>query len=107
MNRVILSGNVGADADIKDKVATFSLATSEHVKDKDITSWHRIVVFGEGRISFVQKCVKKGTALEIEGRIQYDTYEKEGVKQYTTSIIADKIEFAPSNNKKSSGDAPF
>ena len=80
VNRVILLGNVGGDPAIRTtqdgkKIATFSLATSDKWKDKqsgeqrDKTEWHRVVVFSEGLAGIVERYVKKGTKLFVEGSL--------------------------------------
>ena len=74
-------GNLGADPEIRamqsgNKVASFSLATSKRWKDKSTqeqkekTSWHNIVVFGDGLVNIVEKYVKKGSKIYIEGELQ-------------------------------------
>lgn len=100
INKVILVGNVGADPDVKvfsdAKVANFSLATSESYTDKQgakqtITEWHRIVVW-RGLAEVVERYVKKGSSLYIEGKIRTRTYDDaNGIKRYATEIIADTI----------------
>ncbi len=99
INKVILIGNVGSDVIVKEvnnsKVANFSLATSEKYKDKQgqqvvNTEWHRIEIW-RGGAEIAEKYVKKGITLYVEGKITTKSYEKDGVKQYVTSIIADNI----------------
>ena len=100
VNKVILVGNVGRDPEIKhlDKgvaVAKFSLATTENYTSKtgekvSNTEWHNIVAW-RGLAEVVEKYVKKGSQLYIEGRLRTNSYEKEGVKHYTTEINADTM----------------
>lgn len=100
VNKVILLGNLGKDPVVKrlesgTTVANFSIATSETWKDKDgnkqeKTEWHNIVIFGK-LAEVVEKYVKKGSKIYIEGKISYETYEKEGEKKYATKIIADSM----------------
>jgi len=100
VNKVILVGNVGRDPEIKhlDKgvaVAKFSLATTENYTSKtgekvSTTEWHNIVAW-RGLAEVVEKYVKKGSQLYIEGRIRTSSYEKDGVKHYTTEINADTM----------------
>ena len=101
VNKVILVGNVGRDPEIKhlDKdvsVARFSLATTENYTAKtgekvSNTEWHNIVAW-RGLSEVVEKYVKKGSQLYIEGRLRTRTYEKDGVKHYSTEIYADTIQ---------------
>jgi single-strand DNA-binding protein len=99
VNKVILLGNIGQDPTIRTtqdgkKIATFSLATSEKWKDKssgeqrDKTEWHRVVVFSEGLSSVVERFVKKGSKLYIEGALQTRKWtDNSGIEKYTTEVI--------------------
>ena len=99
VNRVILLGNVGSDPQIRTtqdgkKIATFSLATSDKWKDKqsgeqrDKTEWHRVVVFSEGLAGIVERYVKKGTKIFVEGSLQTRKWTgNDGVEKYTTEVI--------------------
>jgi len=98
LNRAILIGNVGGDPDIRnlpngDRVANFSLATSEKWKDKDgnrqeRTEWHRITIWNEGLIKVVENYVKKGSRIYIEGQLQTRKWQdKDGHDRYTTEIV--------------------
>ncbi len=101
VNKVILVGNVGRDPEIRhlDKgvaVARFSLATTENYTSKtgekvSNTEWHNIVAW-RGLAEVMEKYVKKGSQLYVEGRLRTNTYEKDGVKHYTTEINADTIQ---------------
>lgn len=97
VNKVILIGNVGVEPEIRsmqsgDRVANISLATSETWKDKsgerqEKTQWHKVVVFNQNIVGVVEKYVKKGAKLYIEGQIETRKWEKDGVPQYTTEIV--------------------
>jgi single-strand DNA-binding protein len=108
-NLVILLGNVGADPDVKDlefgKVANFSLATSERgytTKDgkeiPDRTEWHRCVV-KRGLAGVVEKYVKKGDTLYLEGKLQTRKYDKDGVAVYTTEILISELKMISSKKE--------
>ena len=97
MNRVTLLGHAGRDPEIRtiksgDKTATFSFATTERWRRKDggtgeATEWHRIVVFGAA-VEAVEKLVRKGAALLIEGRITTREYQdKKGDNRRVTEIV--------------------
>ena len=118
LNKSILIGNVGKDPDIRyfDSgicVASFSLATSERgytlqngTQVPERTDWHIIVCKGD-QAKFVEKWVKKGASLYIEGKIRYRQYEdKEKVKRYVTKIFADKVEFFSFGKKEERKDTP-
>jgi len=100
LNKVMLIGNVGKDPEIRSangvQVASFPLATTEVFSSKagqrqEHTEWHNIVVW-RGLSEVVEKYVKKGTPLFIEGRIRNRSYEgKDGVKRYITEIVCDSL----------------
>lgn len=102
MNRVVLMGNLGADAELKvlgngSAVSKFSLATTEKWKDsegnkQEKTSWHRCNLWGK-RAQAVSQYLTKGTRVLVEGSIEYGSYEKDGVKHYTTDIKVLNLEF--------------
>lgn len=108
MNVVNLVGNLGADAELKvfgdgNSVLNFSLATSERWKDKQTgekkekTEWHRCKMFGKGAAA-VAEYMKKGTKVAVTGSIAYGSYEKDGVKVYTTDIKANQVELLGGKN---------
>lgn len=101
INRVILVGNLGNDPEIRYTqggmaITTLSVATTSVRKDKDgqqieKTEWHRVKLFGKlGEIA--GEYLKKGRQVYIEGRLEYGSYEKDGVKHYTTDIVADEMQ---------------
>jgi single-strand DNA-binding protein len=101
VNKVILVGNLGNDPDVKDTqggmaITTLSVATTSVRKDRDgnpqeKTEWHRVKLFGKlGEIA--GEYLKKGRQVYIEGRIEYGSYEKDGVKHYTTDVVADEMQ---------------
>lgn len=98
VNKVILIGNIGNDPEIKtmqsgDRVANFSVATSESWKDKatgerkERTEWHRVVVFNQGLMNVCENYLKKGSKVYVEGQVETRNYEKDGQKIYTTEIV--------------------
>lgn len=116
INRVILIGNVGKDPEVKHldsgvSVARFSLATNENFTDKSgkkttQTEWHNIVVW-RGAADIVEKYVKSGMMLYIEGKIKSSTYEdKEHNKQHRTDIICETFRFLGSPQKKEAAQEP-
>jgi single-strand DNA-binding protein len=101
VNKVILIGNLGRDPEIRyvnetTPVANFTLATKESYKDKngnrqEITEWHNIVVW-RGLAEVAEKYLKKGKQIYVEGRIRTRSWDdKEGVKRYTTEVVADNF----------------
>jgi single-strand DNA-binding protein len=106
VNKVILVGNVGNDPEFRvmpngNGVANVSLATSETWKDKNSgdqqekTEWHRVIFFNR-LAEIVEQYVKKGTKLYIEGRLQTRSWEQDGVKRYTTEVVASEMQMLDS-----------
>ena len=99
VNKVILVGNVGNDPEIRTfgnggKVANFSIATSENWRDKqsgerkEKTEWHRVAVFNDGLVGVIERYVKKGSKLYIEGKLQTRKWtDNSGQDKYTTEVV--------------------
>jgi single-strand DNA-binding protein len=104
LNKVILIGNVGKDPDVKyfdngNVQANLTVATNERgytlpngTQVPERTDWHNVVVRRD-QATFVEKHVKKGSSVLVEGKLRYRDYEKDGIRRYITEIIADRIEF--------------
>ncbi len=102
VNKVILIGRVGKDADLRytpsgASVASFSLATNFRTKDangqwQENTEWHNISAFGS-LADFAGQYIKKGRLLYVEGRIHTRSWEDQNnQKRYRTEIIANTIQ---------------
>jgi single-strand DNA-binding protein len=97
LNKAQLIGRLGKDVELKHAnsgiaIANISVATSEKRKGEEITEWHKVTLFDKNAEN-AAKYLKKGSQVYVEGRIQTRSYEKDGVKQYTTEIVADRIVF--------------
>lgn len=101
VNKAILVGNLGRDAEMRftaggTPVATVSLATTEKFTDRDgqkreDTQWHRIVIWGKTAES-LHEYLTKGKQIYVEGRLQTRQWDdKDGNKRYTTEIRGDKV----------------
>src|ERR671938_72255 len=101
VNKVILVGNLGRDAELRytpggAAIATLNMATTEVWNDKagqrqEKTEWHRIVLWGKQAES-LQEYLTKGKQIYVEGRLQTRQWDdKDGNKRYTTEIKADRI----------------
>lgn len=113
VNKVILVGNLGRDAELKyttggAAVCTLSLATTEVWNDKndqrqEKTEWHRVVVWGKQAES-LQEYLTKGKQIYIEGKLQTRKWEdKDGNEKYTTEVRADRITLLGGPRDGSSG----
>src|SRR6185436_6245703 len=101
VNKVILVGNLGRDAELRytpggAAVATLNMATTETWNDKsgqkqEKTEWHRVIFWGKVAESLTEY-LTKGKQVYIEGRLQTRQWDdKDGNKRYTTEIRGDKI----------------
>lgn len=110
INKIILIGNLGKDPDIKtlqndNKVANFSIAIYETYKDKSgekqtSTEWVNCVVWGK-LASVVEKYLKKGSKVYIEGKLKTDSYEKDGQTRYSTKVNVFSLEMLGGKTDKS------
>ena len=97
VNKIILVGNVGRDPDIQTtkngtKVAHLSLATNRKSgsNEPDRTEWHRLTIWNR-LAEFTEECVHKGDRLFVEGRLEYDSYERDGVKIPTAEVTVREL----------------
>ncbi|KUG23444.1 single-stranded dna-binding protein [hydrocarbon metagenome] len=115
INKAILIGRLGKDPDIRytpdgTMVTTFRIATDEQWKDKNgekvqRTEWHQIVTYRK-LAEICGNYLVKGKLVFIEGRIQTRSWEdKEGVKRYTTEIIANDMKMLDSKGQNKADDA--
>lgn len=102
VNKVILVGNLGKDAELRytpggAPVATVRLATTERYKDKEgqpqeQTEWHTVVIWGKTAESLVEY-LRKGRQIYVEGRLQTRSWDDRdtGKKRYATEIRSDRV----------------
>ncbi len=103
VNKVILVGNLGKDPEVRNaqngsKIVTFTLATSESWNDKgsgerrEKTEWHRVVVFNERIADVVERYLKKGRKVYVEGSLQTRKWtDQSGVEKFTTEVVIDRF----------------
>jgi single-strand DNA-binding protein len=99
VNKVILVGNLGADPEIKSfqnggKIANIRIATSEQWKDrmsgerKERTEWHNVVINGDGLVGVVERYLKKGSKVYVEGSLRTRKWQdRDGNDRYTTEVV--------------------
>lgn len=101
INKVILVGNVGLDPEVRTletgvKVARVRLATTERIFNRQTnettehTEWHTVTLW-RGLAEVVDKYVRKGSQIYVEGSIRSREWERDGVKHYATEIVADDL----------------
>ena len=99
VNKAIIVGNVGKDPEVRafqsgGRVASFSIATSENWKDKNTgekkerTEWHRVSVLNDALVGVVERFVKKGDKIFIEGQLETRKWTgQDGQERYTTEVV--------------------
>lgn len=109
VNKIILIGNVG-HIEVRNlqggaKVATITLATTEKFKDREETEWHTVTIWNN-LADVVEKYVKKGSQLYIEGRIKTEKFTgKDGADKYVTRIVASSMQLL-GKKEQSNASAP-
>ncbi|MEP1604690.1 MAG: single-stranded DNA-binding protein [Marinomonas sp.] len=99
LNKVMLIGNLGADPEIRSfqnggRVANLRIATSENWKDKNTgerrekTEWHTVAIFSEGLVGVVERFLKKGSKVFVEGKLQTRKWQDQsGNDRYSTEVV--------------------
>ncbi|OBX17768.1 single-stranded DNA-binding protein [Erythrobacter sp. QSSC1-22B] len=99
LNKVMIIGNLGQDPEIRSfqnggKVANLRIATSEQWKDKNTgerqerTEWHTVAIFSEGLVNVVERFLKKGSKVFVEGKLQTRKWQDQnGQDRYSTEIV--------------------
>ena len=97
VNKIILVGNVGRDPEVHEtksgkRVAHFSLATNRFPTEdgEERTDWHRITVWGK-LAQIAEDYVKVGDRIYLEGRVEYDSYERDGVTIPSSEVIGREL----------------
>ena len=100
VNKIILVGNVGQDPDIQEtgsgtRVAHLSLATNRRTSSNgdevtERTDWHRLTLWNR-LAQFTQDYVSKGDRVYVEGRLEYDSYERDGVSIPTADVVVREL----------------
>lgn len=105
VNKAILLGNLGQDPELVTsesgiKICNFTVATTEVIKEKKTTTWHRITAFSKAAET-ISKYFKKGDSIYLEGRIDNYSFDKEdGTKGYGSKIIVNTFSFTGGSKTK-------
>ena len=112
VNKVIIIGNLGRDPETRympdgGAITNISVATTDTWKDKngekqEKTEWHRVAFFGK-LAEIAGEYLKKGSQVYVEGRLQTREWEKDGVKRYTTEIVANQMQMLGSRQGMGGG----
>jgi len=110
VNKIILVGHVGRDPEVQktasgSTVAHFSLATNRRIPKgedfEDRTEWHRLTLWNK-LAELAREYIRKGDRLYVEGRMEYDAYEKNGVTIPTAEInVRELVMLGTPNGRKS------
>ena len=98
LNKVMLIGNLGQDPEIRSfqnggRVANLRIATSERYKDRDgnqqeKTEWHTVAIFSDGLVGVVERFLKKGSKVYVEGQLQTRKWQDQtGNDRYSTEVV--------------------
>lgn len=117
VNKVIILGRLGRDPETRyasqggTAICHLAVATSRRYKDRDgnrqeETEWHNVAIFGR-QAEIAQQYLQKGSEVYIEGRLRTRSYEKDGIKRYSTEIICESLQLgARANAAPAQADAP-
>ncbi len=115
MNKIILLGNLTKDIELKtlqsgNVVGNTSIATNESYTNKqgekvNKVSFHNLTVWGK-QAEVLAQYTQKGSKLLVEGKIDYQEYEKDNVKRTIAKIIVDRFEFAGSSKPQGQNNQP-
>ena len=99
VNKCIIVGNLGADPEVKSfsnggRIANLRIATSESWKDKatgerkERTEWHSVTIQGDGLVGIVERYLRKGSKVYVEGKLQTRKWQDQsGNDRYTTEVV--------------------
>ncbi len=113
VNRITLVGNVGRDPDVRQtnggtKVANLSLATNQRINGnggevQEKTQWHRLTLWNR-LAHFAEDYIRKGDRVYIEGRLEYDAYERDGVTIPTAEVnVREVVLLSPPRGENGEG----
>ena len=116
---MILVGNLGRDPEVRSaqtgaKIVTLAIATSDTWNDrqtgerKDLTEWHRVVIFNERLADVAEKYLRKGRKVFIEGILRTRKWtDQQGVERYSTDVVVDRFrgELVLLDSARSGGDS--
>lgn len=113
VNKVILVGNLGRDPELSQtqsmkSVCRLNVATSRKWTNKQTgetqeeTEWHRVSVWGPQADS-CSRYLSKGSSVYVEGRLRTSSYEQDGVKKYSTEIVAESVQFLRGSESNGGG----
>ena len=115
INKVAISGNLGADPELRSTssgkyVLTFNVAVNERVPDgnggwSDRANWIEVTVFGN-RATALEHILKKGSKVAVSGRLRYRTWEKGGRTYSKVGVVADEVDLMSARSAEAVPDTP-
>jgi single-strand DNA-binding protein len=110
VNSVNIIGTLGRDPELKmagsSALAKFSIAVNTGYGDKKATSWFDVIAWTK-TAEFIEKYFKKGSRIAVTGRLNQETWEKDGEKRSRVVIVAERASFADSKQQREPGDDSF
>jgi len=108
LNKVVIMGNITKDLELRttpngSNVVNFSLAINEKYKDTDKTHFINCIAWNKIAENLVKYC-KKGSCVLVEGKLDYQSWEKDGVKKSTTSVNAINVQYVGNRTKTDTTD---
>jgi len=112
VNKITLIGNVGRDPDIQEtkngtKVAHFSIATNRRLAagsdEEERTDWHRLTLWSK-QAQFAEDYIRTGDRIYVEGRLEYDSYERDGVVIPTAEIHVNEVVLLTSKSQSANAE---
>jgi single-strand DNA-binding protein len=107
MNIVILVGNLARDPEVRYganqlAIAKITVAVNDHLSKEDRADFIRVTAFGK-QAETIERYLKKGSKVGVEGRWRHDSYEKDGQRIYTDEVIANRVEFLDRKERTEGG----
>jgi len=115
LNKLLITGNLGRDSELAytansgKAILKFSMAVARGFKKENGTDWFNCALFGD-RAEKLAAYLIKGTKVLVEGTVRLNSYEKDGVKKYSTEILVNNVEFIgkkEDNNNTSNDNSGF
>jgi single-strand DNA-binding protein len=111
VNKITLVGNVGRDPDIQEtkggtKVVHFSIATNRRVQgseQEERTDWHRLTLWSK-QAQFAEAYIRTGDHIYVDGRLEYDSYERDGVVIPTAEVHVQEVLLLSSKSQSANGE---
>lgn len=103
INRITITGRLGKNPDERDSCTRFSVAVGDYVKGEEKTYWMNCVCFGK-TAEHLNKYGKVGSRVAVDGKLTIDSYDRDGQKTYSTTVVANTVVIISGAEKKAEFD---